>query len=186
MAELEAALPAIREEATRRATRQEIVAILSKRFAVYAQPERTDAEWDAWFDDYTQALEDLPPYAIEAGLAEYIKGADSEFFPKPGRIRELARTVPNRMAQVAQLATWAVRRAQSRREAEAIAFAQRERPSEAEKLAVNHMLQSFKREMAERTPKSTRHERPPVSGPTDEHGLTQAMREAMARREQQL
>jgi hypothetical protein len=45
------------------------------------------------------------PAAIEAGMAEYVRQVDSEFFPKPGKLRELAQKVPNRMARAVQAIT---------------------------------------------------------------------------------
>ena len=181
LAECERALPVLRHEATRGSTSREIIAVLSKRFAVYPQPDRTDGEWDAWWADYIEALEDMPPSAVEAAMAEYLRQPDSEFFPKPGRIRELARTVPNKMARACQIATWAVQRAQHRADAERLAAEPRHEPSPAEKVQVGRMLASFKREMAERNPAKERPNLPPVSGPVDEHGLTQTMRDHLSR-----
>jgi hypothetical protein len=36
-------------------------------------------------------------------MAEYVRQPDSEFFPKPGKLRELAQKVPNRMARAVQI-----------------------------------------------------------------------------------
>lgn len=179
MAEAEQSLAVIRAEALRPASNEEIARILAARFALYPQPVRTDAEWAAWWADYTNALDDLPPSAIEAGMAAYVKGADSEFFPKPGRIRELARTVPNKIARACQIAEWAVRRAASKAAADTDPPEPTHQPSDAEKASVRSMLESFARQMAEKAP-APKPTRPPTSGPVDETGLTQLMRDHMA------
>jgi hypothetical protein len=123
-------MPVLHHEATRGATPVEIAQVLSQRFALFPQPDRSEGEWGAWWADYNSALEDMCPAAIEAGMAEYVRQPDSEFFPKPGKLRELAQKVPNRMARAVQA--------------------------------------------AERAPTL-----PPISGPVDERGLTQAMRDHM-------
>lgn len=176
LAECELALPTLRDEATRGAAANEIIAVLSKRFALFPQPDRTDAEWSAWWADYIEALGDVAPAAIEAGMAEYVRQVDSEFFPKPGRLRELAKTVPNKMARACQIAEWAVRRAATREEAEAIE--PRPEPAPADRAQVRDMLESFKLDLAARQP-PRKPPRPPVSGPIDDQGLTQAMRDHM-------
>lgn len=174
LAEVEQALPELRREATRAATRAEIMAVLSQRFAVYPQPERTDGEWSAWWGDYVNALDDLPPSAIEAGMAAYVKGPDSEFFPKPGKIRELAKTSPNRLAAAVQTGQRAIACAQGRRQ-EAAPVAE-----PAPTASVAELMADFAKQMAARNPAPTP-TRPPVSGPVDGSGITQAMRDRMAR-----
>lgn len=180
LAEAERALPALRQDALRPASPAEIMHVLSMRFAVYPQPDRTDSEWAAWWSDYTAALDDLPASAIEAGMAAYVKAPDSEFFPKPGRIRELARTVPNRLAAAVQTAAYALHHAQvratDRPEEGAVAT-----PVEGGREAVRTMLADFHKRLAENSP-PPKPERPPVSGPVDERGLTQTMRDHMASR----
>lgn len=180
LAECERAIPVLRHEASRGSTSAEIIAVLSKRFALFPQPDRTDGEWTAWWADYIQALEDMPPAAIEAGMAEYVRQVDSEFFPKPGRVRELARTVPNKMVRACQIAEWAVRRAADTLAAEETRVVGHPEPTEAEKASIRTMLASFQREMAARAPIRKKPELPPISGPTDDRGLTQAMRDLMA------
>jgi hypothetical protein len=85
---------ALIEEARKPATEQQIKQIIGSRFALFPQPERTDAEWSAWWADYLSALDDLTPAAIEAGMAAWVRSIDAEFMPKPGKLRELAKTTP--------------------------------------------------------------------------------------------
>jgi hypothetical protein len=179
MAEAERSFPTIRAEATRSAAPEEIAGILAARFALYPQPTRTDAEWAAWWADYTNALDDLPPSAIEAGMAAYVKGPDSEFFPKPGRIRDLAKTTPNPLA----IACDGLRRNLERQHRQLQIG--RDAPPEppAAKESVRDMLASFHKAMADRAP-AKRTLAPPISGPVDERGLTQAMRDHMAQKDQ--
>lgn len=176
LAELRDALLSLRREATQPATAAEVVAILAPRFAIYPQPDRTGGEWDAWWAEYTHALDDTPPAAIEAGMAEYVKAPDSEFFPKPGKIRDLARTTPSKLATAVLTGQWALRRAEE---------SAREYVTEAPKVpvpkeSVREMLAGFHKAMAERAP-APKPTLPPISGPVDGSGVTQAMREQMRR-----
>jgi hypothetical protein len=178
--EAERALPGLWAQAHGGSTPAEIAKVLSARFALFPQPERTDGEWTAWWTDYNDALLDLCPDAIEAGMAEYVRQPDSEFFPKPGKLRDLSQSVPNRLARAVQVAERAVRWARQEAAAQDTAIVpERRQPSEAEKASVRHMLEAFSREMAERAPQTKRPTLPPISGPVDERGLTQAMRDHM-------
>lgn len=77
------------------ATRKEIEAIIGQRFELFPQPKRDDGQWAAWWADYLDALEGLTPAAVEAGMAAWVRSPDAEFMCKPGKLRELATTVPN-------------------------------------------------------------------------------------------
>lgn len=89
------AMPALRQAALTTATEAQIRAIIGQRFALFQQPERTDGEWASWWAAYFDALSDLTPFAIEAGMAAWVRQPDAEFMCKPGKLRELAMTVPN-------------------------------------------------------------------------------------------
>ena len=95
MAEARQAMPALRAEALRPATHDQIKAVISTRFALFPQPQRNSQEWAAWWADYFDALDGLTPFAVEAGMAAWVRSADAEFMCKPGKLRELATTVPN-------------------------------------------------------------------------------------------
>lgn len=94
-AEAKAAMPALREAALTPATQDQIKAVISTRFALFPPPQRNEREWAAWWADYFDALEGLTPFAVEAGMAAWVRSPDAEFMCKPGKLRELATTVPN-------------------------------------------------------------------------------------------
>jgi hypothetical protein len=174
-------MPVLHHEATRGATPVEIAQVLSQRFALFPQPDRSEGEWGAWWADYNSALEDVPPAAIEAGMAEYVRQPDSEFFPKPGKLRELAQKVPNRMARAVQAAERALRYARDVAAYEEVPGGiepEKPEPTEADKAAVLAALASFKREMAAKAP-APKPAPPPTSGPIDGAGLTALMRDHM-------
>lgn len=90
------ALPALRQAAMRPATMDEIQMILKPRFETLGvKTDRTPEQWAVWWADYADALEGLTAAAIEAGMRAYLRQADAEFMPKPGKLRELAAATPN-------------------------------------------------------------------------------------------
>lgn len=88
------AMPALRAAAQRPATPDEIRTIIGSRFPTYPQAKRTEGEAAAFWADYFDALDGLTPAMIEAGMAAHVRDPKSEFLPKPGRLAELAKTVP--------------------------------------------------------------------------------------------
>lgn len=88
-------MPALRQAALTPATHDQIKTIIATRFALFTPPIRKDEEWAAWWADYFDALSDLTPFAIEAGMAAWVKKPEAEFMCKPGKLRELAMSVPN-------------------------------------------------------------------------------------------
>jgi hypothetical protein len=90
--------------ATAPAGEEGVIRVIAKRFPVFPQPERSPGEWDAWWSNYFDALEDLPEEALEAGMRAYLREPDAEFLPKPGRLRELARQSTTPTAKAAGLA----------------------------------------------------------------------------------
>lgn len=63
---------------------------LGMMFAIYPQPERSREEWAAWWAAYIEDLSEFPLASLEAAVREYRRQGDSEFFPKPGTLRQLA------------------------------------------------------------------------------------------------
>lgn len=180
LGEAETALPVIYEEATRSARREEIITILARRFALFPQPDRSEAEWDAWWDAYVSALCDQPPSAIEAGMAAYVKAHDSEFFPKPGRIRELARTTPNPLAVACE---WLRRNVETERQRalHGSALTSPEAKSEpVSRESIREMLSGFHKAMDEHRP-APKPALPPTPVKVDEAGLSPQMRALMNR-----
>lgn len=179
LAEAERHLGGLREDVYRPTLPEEMKLILGQRFAVFPQPERAPSEWAAWWADYTDALSDLSAPALEAAMASYVKEPDAEFFPKPGRIRELAKTVPNR----ASLTYYAAQRAVAgARQAAALAEPKPEQPwaEPADKAQVAQMLKEYHRKVNEIRPPA-KPDRAPTPVATDEHGLSAAMRAHLER-----
>ena len=98
MDEARSHLPALRQAATIPAGAAGIRTIIGKRFALYPQPERGEGEWAAWWADYVDALSDISPSALEAGMKAWVGKPDSAFLPKPGELRRLAQQTPNALA----------------------------------------------------------------------------------------
>ena len=73
------------------ARRDQIAAILAPMARMYGLKDRSEAEWKTFWEFYVRALGDLPLECIEAGVADYVERSDSEFFPKPGPLKELCR-----------------------------------------------------------------------------------------------
>jgi hypothetical protein len=67
-----------------------VKSVLGKLFAIFPQPDRSASEWAAWWEAYLEDLAGFPLWALEAAARDYRRDAKSEFFPKPGPLRELA------------------------------------------------------------------------------------------------
>lgn len=96
LAEARQALPAVKAHATAPATADDIKAIVGAKFATYRQPERSAAEWDAFWADHFTALEGITASALEAAMDAILKDPTIEFLPKPAKLRQLAQMTPNR------------------------------------------------------------------------------------------
>lgn len=171
--EAKRALPALRMDATRQAGEQGVREIIGRRFALYPQPDRSDAEWAAWWSDYYDVLADAPYASLEAAMAEYVKRPDSEFLPKPGKLLEMARQTPNRAAMAYGRARRAV--------GEAEAKEARREPSEQEKAAVGKLLSDFFAQMDGRKVERVIAPLPATHGKPDETGITPQLRALIAR-----
>jgi hypothetical protein len=88
--EARAALPALKAVAEWKAGEDGVRAVVSKRFALYPQPERNEGEWAAWWDDYIDVLSDVPLACLEAAMRAWVARPGSQFLPKPGELHELA------------------------------------------------------------------------------------------------
>jgi hypothetical protein len=108
LAEVTAALPAIKARATGAATPGEIEAIIGAKFATYRQPERSAAEWAAFWSDYHTVLADVPKSALEAAMDAVIRDPKVEFLPKPAKLAEIARMTENRAVRAYDRARQAV------------------------------------------------------------------------------
>lgn len=165
-AEVKAALPALVAHAAPCGD-ETVVGIVGKLFAVFPQPDRSAAEWAAFWEAYTEDLADLPLEALEAAVRDYRRSGKAEFLPKPGPLRELA----IKHAQPIRQAAYRAKRA-------AESLPRRPRvpdPRVAEMLA----------EIAS-TLKPVENVRPPLPathGKTGERATTPAMRAWLAKRE---
>lgn len=179
-AEAREAMPALRDAALAPATEAQIRAIIGQRFALFQQPERTDGEWAAWWSAYFDALSDLTPFAVEAGMAAWVKRPEAEFMCKPGKLREMATTVPheNRWAKAhhrAQRATFV-----EPKPVPAEPDDRSDRPSAEE---VARIMAEFHAAMQAKDPAANRpKQRPSPQGRVDDRGVTDEMRALLADR----
>lgn len=87
-------MPALRQEALRPASHDDIVSIIKSREQTFGdlRTARTEVEWAAFFADYFEALDGMTASSIEAGMVAYIALPDSQWVPKPGKLAHMART----------------------------------------------------------------------------------------------
>jgi hypothetical protein len=86
----------IDHEATAKAGDEGVKAVIGRRFVLYPQPQRTEGEWVAWWGEYYSLLSDLPLSSVEAAMRAWTTKPESEFLPKPGKVREMALSTPTR------------------------------------------------------------------------------------------
>lgn len=181
-AEAEKALPALRDAALTPATEAQVRAIIGQRFALFQQPERTDGEWAAWWASYFDVLSDLTPFAVEAGMAAWVKRPEAEFMCKPGKLRELATTVPseNRWAKAHMRAQRATHVEPKPVPVPEEPEDRSDRPSPEE---VARVMAEFHATMLAKDPAANRpKQRPSPQGRVDDRGVTDEMRALLADR----
>lgn len=105
------ALPELKRLANEPAGEAGVRRVLGAYLPLFPQPERGDAEWRFWWQPYFDTCSSLAMPALEAGMKAYVAMTDSEFMPKPGRLRELAMTVHNPSAAAYWIALRGVNRA---------------------------------------------------------------------------
>ena len=79
---------AIRERAAG-ASDSEIIGVLLPLVSLFGVGKKSDGEWAAFWGFYIDALGDLPRQAIADGVKAYVAKPTSEYFPKPGPLREI-------------------------------------------------------------------------------------------------
>jgi hypothetical protein len=195
LAEVRAALPAIHANATAPAGKEGVTKAISAKFVTYPQPQRNEAEWAQFWADYHAVLEGLPQSALDAAMTALLSDPSIEFLPKPAKIAELAKMTPNRAVRAYDRAKAAVEhQAPVQREklsadqmADLIKPLASKRPaekSEADKARVRQQMREFIAQDEARK-KAAREVKPQCDTPltpTDETGLTTAMRELLARK----
>lgn len=77
-----------------------VIEVLAPLLALYGVGRKTEAEAEAFWGFYMDALGALPAEALRAGVAEYVADPKSEWFPKPGPLRAICErhAIPVRMA----------------------------------------------------------------------------------------
>jgi hypothetical protein len=176
-------VPVLKAAALQKAGDEGVREVVGRRFALYPQPARSDEEWAAWWADYLDTLGGVPWAALEAAMAAYVADPASEFMPKPGKLLDLAKSTPNT----------AVKRYDRARKVAVISGQQlpalvhqeeRAEPTEAEKASVKRMLGEFQQKVSERASmaEALKPAMPSTAGKPDERGITQAMRDLIARR----
>lgn len=175
--EARAALPALKAVAEWKAGEDGVRAVVSKRFALYPQPQRTEGEWAAWWDDYIDVLSDVPLACLEAAMRAWISRPGTEFMPKPGQLRDLAYTTVSKSLRRYQRAKRALD--QIDRPA-ALTPAYPDGVAVDTAAEIKRMMEEFKAKSA--IPSTPKPPLPSISGKPDGGGLTPEMRALIARR----
>jgi hypothetical protein len=165
LAEARRALPALKADAERPAGKAGVARVIGRRLSTYPPREMSEGAWAAWWADYHDACGDIPEGALEAGMKAWIKAPESDFLPKPGRLRSLALNASTPAAVAYERAKAAVSEP-----------APPEDKPRASKEAVAKMLAEYRAAVAKR-PDAKPAVREPPPPPTDESGLTPIMRE---------
>lgn len=172
LAEVRSALPALQAVAEAKAGPEGVYRVITRRFSVYPQPQRTPDEWADWWSDYYDVLADVALASLEAAMRAWVARPDSEFMPKPGQLRELAFSTPCRSLGRYYRAKRAIQLAEEKPQL----TGPRVDPSD-----VKAILADFQGKIhSERE----RPQLPSIAGKPDERGLTPEMRALMERRAQ--
>ena len=92
--ELRATLPAIAEEVRRSSGVEGISHALKPWYTTYPQPQRTQKQWVEFYLTYDVICGHLPTEALVGAMKTWAALPDSEFLPKPGKLREIAAQTP--------------------------------------------------------------------------------------------
>jgi len=175
--ELEVAYRRLEHEAKAPAGDEGVKAVIGRRFVLFPQPQRSEGEWVAWWQEYFNLLSDLPLSSVEAAMRAWSARPDSEFLPKPGKVRELALSTPTRALKRLQRADMALTYRDEPKPPTAAEIAQRE-----------DMAADVKRLLGEAVAKLTGGPDPdrpkvrPIQASVGERGISDGMRDLMARR----
>lgn len=169
LSEAKMALPMLKQEAMAPAGVEGVQRVVGRRRAMFPGGPKTAEESAAWWSDYYAALADLPEAALEAGMSAHIMDPQSEFMPKPGKLRALALASPNYAAKAYERARDAI-----------IASEPKPQITRADKAAVERMMEDYRSKIV-KPPEPVQRAFPPP--PTDEQGLSPAMRKVIADRE---
>lgn len=169
LAETKMALPALKQEAARPAGVDGVRRVIGRRRAMYPGGPKTAEESAAWWADYYAVLADLPEAALEAGMSAHILDPQSEFMPKPGKLRALALGTTNQAVRAYQRAK------------DAITAATPKPPVErADPEAVKRMMDDYRAKVVQPQERA-RNAPPPTPVTVDDHGLSPVMRARLQR-----
>lgn len=172
------ALHPIRCAATQPAGEEGVRRVVGRRLVTYPQAKMNEGQWAAWWQDFYDACADMAEEALEAGMAAHVRDPASQFMPKPGRLRELAQSTPNRAATAYHRITAAIWMA----DAPPMTSIEPKppagpRPTKAE---IDGMLAGYRANVAERrAADQARYKAPPTHGKVDETGITAHLRARM-------
>lgn len=185
LAEATAALPALKANATAPASGLDVERVIAAKFATYRQPERSDAEWAAFWADYHTVLDETPLSALEAAMEACLRDSSIEFLPKPAKIRDMALMTPNRSVRAYERAKAAVEH-QPPVEREKVDLSPlmrsidkpRVEPSQADKDRVRRQMRDYiaQDDARKAAIKAKTSDLPPCHATTDETGLSAEMR----------
>lgn len=194
LAEVTAALPAIKANATAPASHEDIKRIVGSKFATFRPTQRSDAEWAMFWADYFSVLEGIPASALEAAMEAVLNDPKIEHLPKPARIKELALITPNRAVKAYDRAKAAVEYEPPKdipklspeqiREMVQPIGGKRLEPNDADKERVKRMMREFIEadEARKAKLKTEKQIAEPACGVPDETGITPELRLALQNR----
>ena len=153
-----------------------VMDVIGRRFALYRQPERTQAEAQAWWEAYSDVLADVPLGSLEAAMIAWLR-TGAEFLPKPGQLLALVGDNPGKDVLASLRARAAVRwrPPEIYREVE---YQQPPQVTAENRQAIRAMAASFAKQIPTRTKAATK----PQHGKTDARGVTPELRALMERR----
>ena len=170
LAEAKALLPSLERTAKLKAGHEGVKAVIGRRFALYPQPPRSEGEAAAWWADYFDVLADVQLASLEAAMRAYVADPESEFMPKPGKLKELAFTTPSRAMGRYYRAKAAIEWKDP-----AAPFV----PSEEDRAQIRRMAEETAAALA--PPKPAKPTLPSIAGKADAGGVTPQMRAILAR-----
>lgn len=182
LAEVRRHLPSLQAIAKWPAGTAGVMRVIGSRFGLFPQPERSEEEWESWWGDYRDALQDIPLPALEAAMVEWVRKPDAQFLPKPGELRYMALQTQTREALAYQRARQAVDTEQpfvgERMHIQAPPKREVPQPTAADKARVKAWAAEFIAAQDAKTPPPTMR---PNYGPIDETGITPELRALVER-----
>lgn len=177
LAEARVNLPAFHRAMTAPAGREGVMAIITRAFVIYPQPQRTDAEWDCFWLAYTDVLRDVPMASLRTAMTEWMAKPDASFLPKPGEILALARAVVTSESRRLSTARAASKLDDDRAIARRTALEQRTPPSAEDRERVRQMAAETVASLKSKIPKPIA--RLGVQAEVDEYGVSAELRAKM-------